>query len=622
MVPRTSTAASCTFTRLLYEGVQGIDVICLQNFLKTKGFFTGTPTGLYGPATKLSVANWQRASGVVATPKEYGLFGEQSRLLYAKQSAPAPSSPKTNTNTKTTTTKKKTATTTPVCTIKRTLTLKVVGDDVKCLQTYLKKNGYLTQEPNGMYGSSTKAAIVKWQTKNKVKVKKKDLGVFDKKSLSAYKRLAKGKKAGGGGGGGGGSSPSDTTAPTTPTNLLASDVTQTTLTLSWSASTDAVGVSGYKVYQDGSLLSSGITGTTFGVTGLTLNTAYSFTVLAYDAEGNLSSQSDALATTTLSDTTAPTTPGSPSFSSVSTTAITLSWTASTDAVGISGYRIYRGATQVGTTTLLTLTNSSLSSGTSYSYTIEAYDSAGNRSARSATTSTSTLTVDVTSPTAPGTPTFSGVTASSINLTWSSSTDAIGVSGYRIYRGASQVGTSTYATFADSELSASTAYSYTMEAYDATGNRSARSATTSTTTLAASDVTAPTTPGTIAFSDVSYTSITLRWSSSTDAVGVSGYRIYRGSSQVGTSTLALFTNTGLSTSTSYSYTVEAYDIAGNRSARNATTSTSTLSVVSGSAYYVDLSTLSGSDGIKLNGVRGSDSPGFNDLLGVLWRELEI
>ena len=614
LIPLNTTHASpCTFTRLLYEGVQGIDVQCLQNFLKTKGYFTGVPTGLYGPSTKVAVSTWQHASGVIVTPKEYGLFGEQSRVLYAKQIATMPSPP-TAPKTTTTTKKKKTATTSPVCVIKRTLTVKTVGTDVTCLQTYLKANGFFKGTPDGIYASSTKAAVSSFQTKNKIKVKKTDQGTFEKESLSAYKKLSKGKKAGGGGGGGGGGgSSSDTTAPTTPTSLSASAVTQTTLTLSWTASTDSGGVSGYNVYKDGSLLTSGITGTTYGVTGLTLNTAYSFTVLAYDSAGNLSTQSSALATTTLPDTTEPTTPGNATFSSVTTSAITLSWTASTDAVGVSGYRIYRGATQVGTTTLLTLTNSSLSSGTSSSYTIEAYDAAGNRSSRSATTSTSTLTVDTTAPTVPGVISFSLVTASTLRLAFASSTDAVGVSGYRIYRDGIQVGTSTFASFNDLGLVASTTYAYTVSAYDAANNISVRNATTSTTTTVATDTTAPTTPGAISFSSVSSTTITLRWASSTDAVGVSGYKVYRGGTQIATATVALYTNTGLTASTSYSYNIAGYDAAGNVSTRNATTSTSTV----GSGVVIssiDVTNLNGTTGIKLNGVRGSASPGFNDRAG--------
>ena len=89
----------------------------------------------------------------------------------------------------------------------------------------------------------------------------------------------------------------DTQAPSVPTGLSASNVTQTTLTLSWTASSDNVGVTGYDVYQGGSNLGS-VTGTSANITGLTAGTTYSFTVTASDAAGNTSAQSSALSVTT------------------------------------------------------------------------------------------------------------------------------------------------------------------------------------------------------------------------------------------------------------------------------------------------------------------------------------
>lgn len=91
----------------------------------------------------------------------------------------------------------------------------------------------------------------------------------------------------------------DTQAPSVPTNLSASNVTQTSLTLSWTASTDNVGVTGYDVYQGGTNIGS-VTGTTANVTGLSAGTSYSFTVRAKDAAGNVSAASAALNVTTQS----------------------------------------------------------------------------------------------------------------------------------------------------------------------------------------------------------------------------------------------------------------------------------------------------------------------------------
>ncbi|WP_298517178.1 reprolysin-like metallopeptidase [uncultured Kordia sp.] len=94
----------------------------------------------------------------------------------------------------------------------------------------------------------------------------------------------------------------DTQAPSIPTGLSASGTTQTETTLSWTAATDNVGVTGYEVFQDG--VSIGTTsGTSLNVTGLTEATTYAFTVQAQDAAGNVSASSAALNVTTLSAAT-------------------------------------------------------------------------------------------------------------------------------------------------------------------------------------------------------------------------------------------------------------------------------------------------------------------------------
>jgi hypothetical protein len=89
----------------------------------------------------------------------------------------------------------------------------------------------------------------------------------------------------------------DTQAPTVPANLTASNIANTSLDLSWDASTDNTGVTGYDVYQDGASIGSP-TSTTYSVSGLTANTSYSFTVRAKDAAGNVSANSTAANATT------------------------------------------------------------------------------------------------------------------------------------------------------------------------------------------------------------------------------------------------------------------------------------------------------------------------------------
>lgn len=92
----------------------------------------------------------------------------------------------------------------------------------------------------------------------------------------------------------------DTTPPSNPTSLSASNTTQTTTDLSWNASTDNVGVTGYNIYVDGSNIGQ-VTGTAANITGLTPATTYAMYVTAVDAAGNESGQSNTVNVTTLSN---------------------------------------------------------------------------------------------------------------------------------------------------------------------------------------------------------------------------------------------------------------------------------------------------------------------------------
>ncbi|GGP07128.1 fibronectin type III domain-containing protein [Nonomuraea glycinis] len=184
------------------------------------------------------------------------------------------------------------------------------------------------------------------------------------------------------------------------------------------------------------------------------------------------------------DTTAPSVPGNLRSTGVTSGSVSLAWNASTDNIGVTGYEVYRGGTLVTTVTGTAHTDTGLSASTAYTYTVRARDAAGNRSANSAQVSATTSGGggnDTTAPSVPGNPRSTGVTSSSVSLAWNASTDNIGVTGYEVYRGGTLIDTVTGTTHTDTGLNPNTAYTYTVRARDAAGNRSANSAQVSATT---------------------------------------------------------------------------------------------------------------------------------------------
>jgi chitodextrinase len=93
------------------------------------------------------------------------------------------------------------------------------------------------------------------------------------------------------------SAQADTTPPSIPTGLLATVISSTQINLSWLASTDNVGVTGYKVYRNGTQIAT-TSNTSYSDTGLSPSTTYKYTVSAYDAAGNNSNKSGSVSATT------------------------------------------------------------------------------------------------------------------------------------------------------------------------------------------------------------------------------------------------------------------------------------------------------------------------------------
>lgn len=188
------------------------------------------------------------------------------------------------------------------------------------------------------------------------------------------------------------------------------------------------------------------------------------------------------------DPTPPTAPANLAVSNVTSTSAVLTWDTSTDNVGVTGYKIYRGSTLAASTngTTLTYTLTGLTPSTSYSYSVRAVDGAGNQSANSNVVTFTTLAPqpDTESPSAPSSLTASAITSSSVTLTWSASTDNVGVAGYRIYNGTALAGTTNGLSYTVSGLQPETSYTFTVVAFDEAGNASPPSGALNVTTAPA------------------------------------------------------------------------------------------------------------------------------------------
>jgi beta-lactamase superfamily II metal-dependent hydrolase len=191
-----------------------------------------------------------------------------------------------------------------------------------------------------------------------------------------------------------GAQPPDTTPPSTSITAPANGATVSATTSVTASASDNVSVTKVEFYLDGALQSTDTASPyswSWNTTTAT-NASHVLTSKAYDAAGN-SATSTAVTVTVnnAGDTTPPTAPSSLSASG-SKRKVSLTWSASTDNVGVTGYQVWRATAaagpfaQIATTTSTSYANSALTSGTTYWYYVTAGDAAGNVSAASNTAS--------------------------------------------------------------------------------------------------------------------------------------------------------------------------------------------------------------------------------------------
>jgi len=355
------------------------------------------------------------------------------------------------------------------------------------------------------------------------------------------------------------------------------------VTITASAS-DNVGVTRVEFY-DGTTLKSTDTSAPYSHTWIftsTNNGVHAWTCKAYDASGkSTTSTVVSLTVSILVDTTAPSVPTGLTASAASCSQIYLSWTASTDTggSGLAGYKVYRNGVQIATTNVASYNSTGLAASTSYFYRVAAYDNSGNTSGQSTADVAATPSCeDTTAPSIPTGLTASATSCSQIYLSWTASTDTggSGLAGYKVYRNGVQIATTNVASYNSTGLAASTSYFFSVAAYDNSGNTSGQSTSRSSTTPICADTTAPSIPTGLTASAAGCSQINLSWTASSDTggSGLAGYKVFRNGVQIASTNVTSYSSTGLAASTSYFFSVAAYDNAGNASGPSTSVSATT------------------------------------------------
>ena len=241
-----------------------------------------------------------------------------------------------------------------------------------------------------------------------------------------------------------------------------------------------------------------------------------------DAPGNWSA---AATDTIVLDATAPTI-SAVAASGLTSSSATITWTTNEPASSQVNYGLTTG---YGSTTALDptpLTSHSvalagLASQTTYNYRVRSRDAAGNEGVGTNATFTTLSGPDLTPPSVPAGVSATPVSSSQINLSWTASTDNVGVTGYQVFRGGTQITTVATTSYSNTGLAAATLYTYAVRAFDAAGNPSAPSANASATTFAPPDTTPPQVLITFPANNAQLSNIVTVTADASDNVGVAG-----------------------------------------------------------------------------------------------------
>lgn len=292
------------------------------------------------------------------------------------------------------------------------------------------------------------------------------------------------------------------------------------------------------------------------------------------------------------DAVAPSAPTNVTAGTVTGSSATITWTASTDNIGVTGYEIYRDGVLKGTSATTSYTDTTVQPTTSYSYTVKAYDAAGNKSALSAA-------LLLTTPAAANNSVTvyykQGYTTPYIHYrpaagTWTTAPGvampASEVTGYNKYTVNIGETTQLEVVFNNGSGTWDNNGGLNYKFNVGTWTFNAGTITAGAPSGVVVDTQAPTAPTALTAGTATATAVPLTWTASTDNIGVTGYEVYRDGVLKGTTTTTSYTDQTAAASTTYAYTVKAYDAAGNKSAASAALSVTTPAAGSNSVtiYY--------------------------------------
>lgn len=481
--PTVTSSTACSFSRSLFRGISGSDVSCLQRFLIARNLLTAdSATGYFGKLTEIAVQRFQTEKGIVSsgTPAStgYGFVGQKTRTyILADVTSPTVFTPNTPPVIRNDVLTPTTPATPPVISpvtpfipvVPTPIPPPNIIISITASASSVSQGGGVTIAWRAVNANScmasgswsgTKALSGSEEFVNLTLDRTYTLtcsGVLGFVTQSVNVMVV--------------GSPPDTQSPTIPQSLITKATSQREITLSWEASTDNIGVTEYQIFRNNVRIGSS-TNLSYSNGGLEPNTAYTYTVRAVDAAGNLSVFSQAMTATTF-PLSAPTVTFSASPTSVAfagsamltwSSTNTSSCSASEGWVGtkvLSGGESLNGLT---TTKIYKLTCTGSGGVVSKSVSI----AVGNPP-------------DTTPPSLPSNLNASA-TATQIALSWNPATDATAVAGYKIYRNNAHVTTVASTSYVDTAVTSGVTYTYFVKAFDTAGNVSGASNSITTTII--------------------------------------------------------------------------------------------------------------------------------------------